>query len=124
VSLIRAHLSRLTPFVSRKASLKAHPDKGGSEEKMAEVNRAYEVLSNDGMHSSFIPSFHHSCPLAEHKARYDAGEDPMDPTANQQGPFQQGPGFGGMPQQMFHQFFQQQAQQAGGSRQQFNFRWG
>jgi len=90
----------------RKASLKAHPDKGGSEDKMAEVNRAYEVLSND-----------------EHKARYDAGEDPMDPTANQQGPFQQGPGFGGMPQQMFHQFFQQ-GQHGGGSQQQFNFRWG
>ena len=25
-----------------------HPDKGGSEEKMAAVNEAYEVLSNPG----------------------------------------------------------------------------
>lgn len=28
----------------------AHPDKGGSEAKMATVNEAYEVLSNPGMH--------------------------------------------------------------------------
>lgn len=26
----------------------AHPDKGGSEAKMASVNEAYEVLSNPG----------------------------------------------------------------------------
>lgn len=28
----------------------AHPDKGGSEAKMATVNEAYEVLSNPGTH--------------------------------------------------------------------------
>ncbi len=28
----------------------AHPDKGGSEAKMATVNEAYEVLSNPGMY--------------------------------------------------------------------------
>lgn len=33
---------------SRKATMKAHPDKGGSEAKMATVNEAYEVLSNPG----------------------------------------------------------------------------
>jgi len=34
---------------SRKATLKAHPDKeGGSEEKMASLNQAYEVISNPG----------------------------------------------------------------------------
>lgn len=37
------------PFmVSRKAVMTAHPDKGGSEAKMATVNEAYEVLSNPG----------------------------------------------------------------------------
>lgn len=40
-------------------TLKAHPDKeGGSEEKMAALNEAYEVLSNPGMslfpHMSFV----------------------------------------------------------------------
>ena len=32
----------------RKKAITAHPDKGGSEQKMATVNEAYEVLSNDG----------------------------------------------------------------------------
>jgi len=35
-------------FPSRKAAMTAHPDKGGSEAKMAQVNEAYEVLSNPG----------------------------------------------------------------------------
>jgi curved DNA-binding protein CbpA len=35
-------------FFSRKATMKAHPDKGGTEAKMAAVNEAYEVLSNPG----------------------------------------------------------------------------
>lgn len=40
---------RLNSPRSRKATLKAHPDKeGGSEEKMAQLNEAYEVLSNPG----------------------------------------------------------------------------
>ena len=33
---------------SRKAAKSAHPDKGGSEDKMAAVNEAYEVLTNPG----------------------------------------------------------------------------
>jgi len=33
---------------SRRAAKTAHPDKGGSEAKMATVNEAYEVLSNPG----------------------------------------------------------------------------
>jgi hypothetical protein len=33
---------------SRKAVMKAHPDKGGTEAKMAAVNEAYEVLSDPG----------------------------------------------------------------------------
>jgi DnaJ family protein C protein 3 len=65
----------------------AHPDKGGSEEKMAAVNQAYEVLSND-----------------ELRARFDAGDDPNDPESQQGGhPFHGGFG-GGHP---FAQFFQQ-----------------
>jgi DnaJ homolog subfamily C member 3 len=38
----------------RNAAKLAHPDKGGTEQKMAQVNEAYEVLSNDG---SFILLF-------------------------------------------------------------------
>jgi len=33
----------------RKVAIAAHPDKGGSEQKMASVNEAYEVLSNEGV---------------------------------------------------------------------------
>jgi DnaJ family protein C protein 3 len=68
----------------RLAAKTAHPDKGGSEAKMAAVNEAYEVLSNP-----------------EHRARFDNGEDPMDPAAQQGGhPFQQG---GGNPFAFFQQ---------------------
>ncbi|GAA6063958.1 hypothetical protein JCM10212_004913 [Sporobolomyces blumeae] len=112
----------------RKATLKAHPDKeGGSEEKMAALNQAYEVLSNP-----------------ELRARFDHGEDPNDPAAQQGGSpfggggfggggghpffFQQGGGggFGGGGSaggggQPFHQFFQGGG---GGGGHQFNFRWG
>lgn len=67
----------------RKAAKLAHPDKGGSEAKMAALNEAYEVLSNP-----------------ELRQRFDAGEDPMDPQAQQGGqPFP-----GGDP---FAQFFAQ-----------------
>jgi DnaJ homolog subfamily C member 3 len=79
----------LTPN-SRKSAKSAHPDKGGSEAKMALLNEAYEVLSNP-----------------ELRSRFDNGEDPMDPMAQQGGnPFSgfQGGG-GGHP---FAQFFQQQ----------------
>ncbi|KAJ7124434.1 hypothetical protein C8R44DRAFT_783492 [Mycena epipterygia] len=68
----------------RTAAKTAHPDKGGTEQKMATVNEAYEVLSNP-----------------ELRQRFDNGEDPNDPMAQQGGhPFQQG----GHP---FAQFFQQ-----------------
>ncbi|KZT38740.1 TPR-like protein [Sistotremastrum suecicum HHB10207 ss-3] len=53
----------------KKAAKTAHPDKGGSEAKMAAVNEAYEVLSNP-----------------ELRQRFDNGDDPND-TSNQ--------GFGG-----------------------------
>ncbi|EMD31819.1 hypothetical protein CERSUDRAFT_119389 [Gelatoporia subvermispora B] len=70
----------------RKAVMKAHPDKGGSEAKMATVNEAYEVLSNP-----------------ELRQRFDNGDDPNDPMAQQGGhPFAGGPGSA-----QFMQFFQQ-----------------
>ena len=77
---------------SRRAAKLAHPDKGGSEAKMAALNEAYKVLTTP-----------------ELRARYDAGEDPNDPMAGHGGAtynFQgfQGTGFGG--QHPFAQFFQ------------------
>jgi len=88
----------------RKAAMGAHPDKGGSEAKMAQVNEAYEVLSNP-----------------ELRQRYDNGDDPNDPESQQ----------GGHP---FHgsqfQFFQQGGQggspfgHGGHGGHQFNFKFG
>jgi len=93
----------------RKATLKAHPDKGGSEAKMAAVNEAYEVLSDPQL-----------------RARFDNGDDPNDPTAGHGGhpghgyPFQQ---HGGMPfQNMFFQQGGRGGQQFGGG-QQFHWQW-
>ena len=39
----------------RKAATKHHPDKGGSEVKMAGINEAWEVLGNDGEFRSPFP---------------------------------------------------------------------
>ena len=47
---------------SRRAARTAHPDKGGSEAKMAAVNEAYEVLSTPGSHD-----FPHPLPSSVHK---------------------------------------------------------
>lgn len=64
----------------------AHPDKGGTEAKMATVNEAYEVLSKPGSSSLLsIQTGPHSLYFTELKARFDAGEDPNDPTAGQGG---------------------------------------
>ena len=86
----------LLPF-SRKAALLAHPDKGGSEAKMAVVNEAYEVLSNP-----------------ELRQRFDNGDDPNDPMQGQGGPFP-----GGAGGHQFTQFFQHAAGSGG-----FQFRAG
>ncbi|KAI9450127.1 hypothetical protein F5148DRAFT_1244721 [Russula earlei] len=75
-----------------KAVLAAHPDKGGSEAKMAIVNEAYEVLSNP-----------------ELRQRYDNGDDPNDPMQSQGGPFPGGSFAGGSGGHPFAQFFQQAA---------------
>ncbi|KIK68742.1 hypothetical protein GYMLUDRAFT_215581 [Collybiopsis luxurians FD-317 M1] len=79
----------------RRAAKTAHPDKGGSEAKMAAVNEAYEVLSDP-----------------ELRARFDAGDDPNDPSGGGAHPFPGGytytySGGGGGGGNPFAQFFQQ-----------------
>lgn len=70
----------------RKMARENHPDKGGSQEKMAQINEAWGVLGDE-----------------ELRKRYDSGDDPNDPMAGQQGgygnPFAQG----GHPFEMFFQ---------------------
>ncbi|KAK1218322.1 hypothetical protein PQX77_018993 [Marasmius sp. AFHP31] len=98
----------------RKAAKIAHPDKGGSEQKMAAVNEAYEVLSNP-----------------ELRARFDNGDDPNDPSGGGGSPFTYGyPGHGGgfgggFPggDHPFAQFFQQ-SQGGGGQGFKFHFSHG
>lgn len=103
----------------RRATLKAHPDKGGSEAAMAAVNEAYEVLSNP-----------------ELRARFDNGDDPNDPASGQGGgpngrggfhPFYGSPGGGGAGgEQFFNQFFQGQGGFGGSQnyKQSFKFHFG
>lgn len=88
-----------------------HPDKAvgrgltkeQAEKKMAQINEAYEVLSD-----------------SELKAKFDRGDDPNDPMAQQGGhPFQGSP-FGGGQQQ----FFFQQGGFPGGGQRQFKFQQG
>jgi DnaJ family protein C protein 3 len=90
----------------RKLAREHHPDKGGSPEKMAQINEAFDVLKNP-----------------ELRQRFDAGDDPNDPSGGHQGghgnPFAQG-----FSNQHF-QFFQggggQQFFKSGGGGQQFQF---
>lgn len=83
----------------RKLAKENHPDKGGSAEKMAQINEAFDVLGD-----------------AEKRAQFDSGVDPNDPMAGAGGhpggqgnPFVFQQGGGAHP---FQHFFQQQ--QAGG----------
>lgn len=141
---------------------------------MAQLNEAYEVLSNPGAPlvsfvspadpradllnllsfppSAVAPLYDHCHGCTELRARFDAGDDPNDPTSGRGGGgfpggfssggqpifFQSGGSGGGGP--AFQQFFQQAAgadgggqffQQfagggggGGGGGQQFQFRWG
>ncbi|KDN48488.1 TPR-like protein [Tilletiaria anomala UBC 951] len=104
-----------------------HPDKGGSQDKMAQINEAFGVLGDD-----------------ELRTRYDAGDDPNDPMGQQgqQGGygnpfvFQTGPGGmpfgggggGGAGGHPFAHFFQQggpaHGHHAGSQQQQFRFNFG
>ncbi|RPA76045.1 TPR-like protein [Ascobolus immersus RN42] len=85
----------------RKLTLQYHPDKARdipqeeAQKKMAQINEAYEVLSNP-----------------ELKARFDAGDDPNDQTQQQGNPFGGGFPFGG--QGGGNQFFFQQGFPGGG----------
>jgi len=106
----------------RRLAREYHPDKGGSQEKMAEINEAFGVLNDP-----------------ELKARYDQGDDPNDPTGGQEGGFghpfaEQGDPFGahghpfgahghpfGAHGHPFAKFFQQGHFQHGGGGQQFHF---
>jgi DnaJ family protein C protein 3 len=101
--------------------MKAHPDKGGSEAKMAAVNEAYEVLSKPG--TSLPPLntyFSDGMSAVELRARFDAGDDPNDPMAAQQGqPFTGG--FGA--DHPFAQFFQQSSGGRGGGGGGFQFHY-
>jgi len=95
----------------RTATKLHHPDKAmakgvikeEAETKMAAINEAYEVLSDP-----------------ELKARYDSGDDPNDPMANQGGhPFQGAPfGHAGGGQQFF---FHQGGRGDGGQQRSFQF---
>ena len=88
----------------RKAAMSAHPDKGGSEIKMAQVNEAYEVLANTGAFERENERAFTNVLFAELRQRYDNGDDPNDPESQQGGHpfhgspfqfFQQGGGGGG-----------------------------
>lgn len=96
----------------RKLSKEHHPDKAArqgiaaeeAQKKMASINEAYEVLSDE-----------------ELKARFDRGDDPNDTSQQGQNPFQGSPfGFGGGGQPVF---FQQKGGGGGGG-QQFKFQHG
>ncbi|KAF8998018.1 hypothetical protein BDQ17DRAFT_1411193, partial [Cyathus striatus] len=58
----------LVPDLSRKQAKFAHPDKGGLKDKMTAVHEAHEILTNPEL-----------C------ARFNAGDDPMDPSARLRG---------------------------------------
>lgn len=52
----------------RRAALEAHPDKGGSEERMALVNEAYRVLTDKKLRRKYdieIGARGHTCPACE-----------------------------------------------------------
>ncbi|WWC67535.1 uncharacterized protein I206_101444 [Kwoniella pini CBS 10737] len=92
----------------RKAAKIAHPDVGGSEEKMAALNEAYEVLSDPDL-----------------RQRYDNGDDPNDPhQGGGHNPFAHHGG--GMPFQFFQQGGGGGFPGGGfpGGGQKFQFQWG
>lgn len=88
----------------RRLVLEHHPDKGGDQDKMAEINEAFGVIGDP-----------------EQRKRYDAGDDPNDPAGQQQaheGGFGANEAFA----QMFQNgAFQQFGRNQGGGGQQFHF---
>lgn len=75
---ILCQLLRFSP-ISRKATLRAHPDKeGGSEKAMAALNEAYEVLSKPG---SFFFSFP-SPPFPPQPSRHPSSHPSPSPSTH------------------------------------------
>jgi DnaJ family protein C protein 3 len=76
-------------LVSRKAAMTAHLDKGGFEAKMAQVNEAYELLSNPGKQHFIINTFVVLAQLifTELRQRLDSRDDPNDPGSQGGAPF-------------------------------------
>lgn len=89
----------------------AHPDKGGSEAKMAQVNEAYETLSSPGKQRCRYNIFCLAQLIfAELRQRFDNGDDPNDPSSQGGAPFTgYGSPFGGGDHPFAH-FFQQAGQ--------------
>jgi DnaJ family protein C protein 3 len=97
-------------LVSRKAAMTAHPDNGGFEAKMAQVNETYEVLTNPGKQCGRINTFVLLARLIfrELRQRFDNGDDPNDLGSQGGAPFTgYGSPFGGGGDHPFAQFFQQ-----------------
>ncbi|KAH7886607.1 hypothetical protein F5I97DRAFT_1019022 [Phlebopus sp. FC_14] len=102
----------------RKAAMSAHPDKGGSEAKMATVNEAYEVLSNPGEYTrGIITATVRGSLITELRQRFDNGDDPNDPNSQGGHPFTGfNGGFGGFrggAEHPFAHFFQHAGQRGG-----------
>jgi curved DNA-binding protein CbpA len=101
-------------LVSRKAAMTAHPDNGGFEAKMTQVNEAYEVLTNPGKQCDRINTFVLLAQLIfrELRQRFDNGDDPNDPGSQGGAPFTGygSPFGGGGGDHPFAQFFQQAGQ--------------
>lgn len=89
---------------------------------MAQLNEAYEVLSNAGKPRT--PQFSSAVLIgAELRQRYDNGDDPNDPTGGQQhNPFAHHGG--GMPFQFFQQGGFPGGGFPGGGGQKMHFQWG
>ena len=85
----------------RQLAREHHPDKGGDQEKMAQINEAFGVLGN-----------------TELRERYDQGDDPNDPSGGQEASYDDFFAHAGHP---FAQFFQQAHFQQGGGAHEFHF---
>lgn len=85
----------------RRLAREHHPDKGGDQEKMTQINEAFGVLGNP-----------------ELRERYDQGDDPNDPSGGQHADYGDMFAHASHP---FAQFFQQAHFQYGGGQHEFHF---
>ncbi|CAO1613913.1 unnamed protein product [Parajaminaea phylloscopi] len=109
----------------RKLAKQHHPDKGGTAEKMASLNEAFDVLNDDEKRAQFDQGIDPNDPMAQAGGGPGSGGNPF--VFQQQGNpfafFQQGGGGGGG-QQQFFQHFQQSGGRRPGGGQQFAFNFG